>query len=205
MMTGLKWRFQDSAQSRAGTLDDLSRWCTREGSKLHIMKPLELGGEVVSSRRIREMVEVGEVDQIIPLLGRPFYLRGGVVKGAARGRQLGFPTLNMIPDNEIIPANGVYATRTRIDGGPPMISVTNIGINPTFAQSRELSPVKVETHVIGRTLIQSLESIDVDFLKRIRAEIKFNSIEDLKMQIQSDILRAQEVSCETLDVTQSEQ
>ncbi len=172
---------------RSGTLEDMRAWS--RPAVVHVMPALIADGAPVSSRRVRELIEQGDVKSASRLLGRPFYLRGELVAGAARGRQIGFPTLNMRPINEILPMNGVYATRTRIAGEGPMKSVTNVGVNPTFGGAAE---IKVETHVIGRELSPPVGSFDVEFLARIRPEMKFNSIEDLKKQIQSDILKVDE-------------
>lgn len=173
---------------RGGTLTDLDRWAKADGATLHVLPPLEVDGSPVSSRRIRSLVEAGEMREVARLLGRPFYLRGPIVSGAARGRQIGFPTLNQDPLNEIRPALGVYATRVRWKGQEPLKSVTNVGVNPTFGGDR----VKVETHVIGRKIEAPTGPVDVDFIARLRPEMKFSSVEDLKKQIQSDILKAQD-------------
>lgn len=174
---------------RSGTLEHIREWSELAGAQVHVMPPLQIAGENFSSRRIREMVEAGDVRGAQALLGRPFYLSGTLVSGAARGRQIGFPTLNMKTVNEILPASGVYATRTRLDGQPPLKSVTNIGVNPTFGGVAE---IKVETHVIGQTIQALRGEFKVDFVQRLRPEMKFNSIEDLKKQIQSDILKVNE-------------
>lgn len=174
---------------RSGTLEHIREWSELAGAQVHVMPQLQIAGENFSSRRIREMVEAGDVRGAQALLGRPFYLRGALVSGAARGRQIGFPTLNMKTVNEILPASGVYATRTRLDGQPPLKSVTNIGVNPTFGGVAE---IKVETHVIGQTIQAPRGEFKVDFVQRLRPEMKFNSIEDLKKQIQSDILKVNE-------------
>jgi riboflavin kinase/FMN adenylyltransferase len=172
---------------RSGTLKDMTEWS--KPASVHVMQALHADGTPVSSRRVRELIEKGDVTQAAHLLGRAFYLRGELIEGAARGRTIGVPTLNMKPVNEILPALGVYATRTRIAGLPAMRSVTNIGVNPTFGGKTE---IKVETHVIGREIQAPIGPFNVDFLGRIRPEMKFNSIEDLKKQIQSDILKANE-------------
>lgn len=174
---------------RSGTLEQIREWSELAGAQVHVMPPLQIAGENFSSRRIREKVEAGDVQGAHVLLGRPFYLSGELVLGAARGRQIGFPTLNMKTLNEILPANGVYATRTRFGDQPPMKSITNIGVNPTFGGVTE---IKVETHVIGRSIQAPRGEFKVDFLKRLRPEMKFNSIEDLKKQIQSDIINVDE-------------
>ncbi len=190
-------------KSREGSLVELKRWCEASGCRLHVMPPLQMEGEIVSSRGIRELVKAGEVDKILHKLGRPFYLRGQVGQGAGRGKQLGSPTLNLQEINETMPPHGVYATLTRFKG-ERWLSVTNIGINPTFQSNSEMQETKIETHLIDRDFEGRGEWVDVDFIERLRPEMKFPSIEDLKAQIQNDILKAKAVveRYEKMDGTQ---
>ncbi|HMN69946.1 MAG TPA: bifunctional riboflavin kinase/FAD synthetase [Bdellovibrionales bacterium] len=175
-------------QGRSGNLAALKAWCARDGVELHVCPALEVDGAPVSSRRIREAVEKGDVALAGRLLGRPFFIRGEVIRGAGRGRGLGAPTLNLRAENETVPAMGVYATWA-IWRGQRIRSVTNVGVNPTFGDATAL---KIETHVLDRAVEARGESVDVEFVRRLRPEMKFNSIEDLKKQIQSDILKAHE-------------
>lgn len=176
-------------RGREGTLDVLEKWASSQGILVSVVSPLRLGGEVVSSRRIRGLVEAGDIHGARLLLGRPFYLRGPVTAGAGRGVQLGFPTLNQIPENETLPLKGVYATRTRCEDAT-FASVTNIGVNPTFENS---ATIRVETHVLDQNVNWRGRQIDVEFYERLRDEKKFSGIEDLKKQIQSDILKAKSI------------
>lgn len=176
-------------RSRQGSLDSLKEWCAGHGAALHVVAPLKMDGQLVSSRRLRELITSGQVEEAARLLGRPFYLRGMVIEGAGRGSQIGIPTLNQRPVNETIPQQGVYATRTTWRG-KKMASVTNIGFNPTFGSAEGL---KIETHVLDGRCEARGETVDVEFVRRLRPEMKFQSIEDLKKQIQSDILKAKEV------------
>ncbi|MGE0526428.1 MAG: bifunctional riboflavin kinase/FAD synthetase [Bdellovibrionales bacterium] len=176
-------------QSRSGTLASLREWSTSHGATLHQVPPVELGGEIVSSGRIRKLVENGDVPEASTLLGRPFYLRGPVGTGAGRGTKLGFPTLNQNVENEVLPALGVYATRVRWKG-TALPAVTNVGVNPTFGGE---SRVKVETHVLSGSIEARGEQIDVDFIERLRPELRFPGIEDLKKQIGADILKAKRI------------
>lgn len=176
-------------KSREGSLESLRVWSESRKAKLHVLAPMKIDGEVVSSRAIRDFVTAGKVDHAARLLGRPFYLRGEVVSGAGRGATIGIPTMNQRVINETRPLHGVYATRARIHG-VTYPSVTNIGLNPTFGGGEG---IKVETHVVSGTIEARGQVIDVDFIQRLRPEMKFPGVEDLKKQIQSDILKAREL------------
>ena len=178
-------------KSRGGSLDGLKAWGQNKGVGVHVVEPQMVGHEVVSSRRVRELVMQGRAREAAALLGRPFYLRGPVVSGAGRGAGLGFPTLNQQVVNETCPANGVYASFTRF-ADKKYSSITNIGVNPTFGGGQ----IKVETHVFDSNLDLRGITIDVDLVDYIRPEMKFASVEDLKIQIRQDILKANE----TLDI-----
>lgn len=182
-------------KNREGNLDFLRSWGRREGCDVHVVGPRKDGEEIYSSRRIRDLIYLGEVEAAASKLGRYFYLRGQVGSGAGRGATIGFPTMNMQNIAETIPAHGVYATRAWL-GGQVYPSVTNIGVNPTFGGAEGL---KVETHVIGQTVEARGKTAVIEFVRRLRAEKKFSSVEDLKKQIKDDILKANEA----LDHTQS--
>lgn len=179
-------------RDRSGSLDSLRAWAASRGASMHVVPPLLVDGAPVSSRRLRDMIAVqGDAAGARRLMGRPFYLRGEVVRGAGRGAGIGIPTLNQRVVNETLPRQGVYATRTRVGGAasPPRPSVTNIGVTPTFGDG---GSVKVETHVLDGVCEARGQTVDVEFIVRLRDEMKFSSIEDLKKQIQSDILKAHE-------------
>jgi riboflavin kinase/FMN adenylyltransferase len=148
---------------------------------------LRLRGRRVSSSRIRELLQQGRVNLARRMLGRPYGVEGRVVRGAERGATLGFPTANLHPQNRVIPRNGVYVTATLIDGQWRR-SVTNIGTRPTFGSANESS---VETFVMNWSGDLYGDVVRVRFLHRLREEKKFGSIEDLKSQIDRDVVRAQ--------------
>jgi riboflavin kinase/FMN adenylyltransferase len=174
-------------RSREGTLEGLRAWGVKAGVDVHVVEPKTLGSEVVSSRRIRELLSQGKMEDVNACLNRRFYLRGKVIKGAGRGAGLGSPTLNMEVVNETYPANGVYATFAVLNGRRYR-SVTNIGVNPTFGGG----PVKVETHVLDPDFKGWEGGMDTEFVAFLRPEIRFSSVEDLKKQIERDILEANE-------------
>jgi len=144
-------------------------------------------GEVVSSTIIRREIATGDVAHAGRLLGRPFVLTGKVVPGTGTGRRFTFPTLNLAPEQELLPARGVYVTRTRIEGeSRTRRSVTNIGVRPTFNGSA----LSVETHVLEPFREDSPSRIEVQFWKRVREEKKFSGPEELRAQIAKDMATA---------------
>jgi riboflavin kinase/FMN adenylyltransferase len=147
---------------------------------------LRLRGRRVSSSRIRELLQQGRVGIARRMLGRPYGVEGRVVRGAERGVKLGFPTANLHPQNRVIPRNGVYVTATLIDSEWRR-SVTNIGTRPTFGENNESS---LETFVMNWSGDLYGDVVRVRFLHRLRAEKKFNSLDELKSQIKSDVARA---------------
>jgi riboflavin kinase/FMN adenylyltransferase len=148
---------------------------------------LRLRGRRISSSRIRELLQAGRVNTARRMLGRPYGVEGIVMRGAERGAKLGFPTANLHPQNRVIPRSGVYVTATLIDGQWRR-SVTNIGTRPTFESESELS---VETFVMNWSGNLYGDVVRVRFLHRLREEKKFNSIDELKLQIARDVARAQ--------------
>ncbi len=151
-----------------------------------VVPPVLLDGVVVSSTAVREMLARGVVDKASRMLGRPYSIQGMVVRGRRVGVKMGFPTANIQPEKYlIIPRSGVYCTQTII-GGKAYRSVTNIGKNPTFRLKR----VSIETHILDFNQDIYDKAIEIYFYKRIRGEKKFNSIEELTVQIRDDIVIA---------------
>ncbi len=148
---------------------------------------VRLRGQRISSSRIRELLLQGRVNLARRMLGRPYGVEGRVVRGAERGVKLGFPTANIHPQNRVIPRGGVYVTAALTDGQWRR-SVTNIGTRPTFDDATETS---VETHVMNWSGDLYSDVVRVRFLHRLRAEKKFNSIHELKFQIERDVARTQ--------------
>ncbi len=117
----------------------------RDGFEVVVHEPVTLDGQVVSSTLIRKSVSAGDVRHAARMLGRPFALTGMVVSGTGTGRKFTFPTLNLEPEQELLPARGVYITRTMLEGeSSSHRSVTNIGVRPTFNGSG----LTVETHLL---------------------------------------------------------
>ncbi|HEX8556811.1 MAG TPA: bifunctional riboflavin kinase/FAD synthetase [Pyrinomonadaceae bacterium] len=147
---------------------------------------VRLRGQRISSSRIRELLAEGRVNLARRMLGRPYGVEGRVVRGAERGRAIGFPTANLRPANRVIPRGGVYVTATLI-GGAWRRSVTNVGVRPTFETDAEPS---IETFVMdwGGDLYGDV--VRVRFLHRLRGERRFASADELKRQIDRDVARA---------------
>ena len=144
-----------------------------------------MGGERVSSSRIRTLITAGDLIQASSLLGRPYSISGIVISGRQLGRQLGFPTANISVADEIAcPALGVYATRTIVDDRT-YDSVTNIGRRPTVEQAE--SQILIETYLYDADLELYGRTIRVDFLQMIRPEAHFENLQQLKDQVDNDL------------------
>jgi riboflavin kinase/FMN adenylyltransferase len=177
---GANFRFGHLATGTTDLLDREPRFETR------VVPLVEADGAVVSSSRIRALVCAGEVEQATRLLGEPFRLRGEVVGGDRRGRDLGFPTANMVPDPELVcPANGVYACRV----GARMAAV-NVGVRPTFDDDQGLL---VEAHLLDFDGDLYGERLTLEFVSRLRGEERFDGIEPLVAQMTRDVERTREL------------
>ncbi len=184
VLVGENFRF---GHKQAGDVKLLSELGANLGFEVVIIPPVVFRGEVVSSTIIRREVAGGDVSHAARLLGRPFALTGEVVSGTGTGRRFTFPTLNLAPEQELLPARGVYITRTCLDGeNRSHRSVTNIGMRPTFNGSS----LSVETHLLDTQPATTPKRIEVRFWKRLREEKKFSGPEELRAQIAADIARA---------------
>jgi riboflavin kinase/FMN adenylyltransferase len=184
VLVGENFRF---GYRQAGDITLLSELGTKHGFAVVIVPPVVYRGEVVSSTIIRREVAAGDVSHAARLLGRPFALTGEVVSGTGTGRRFTFPTLNLAAEQELLPARGVYITRSCLDGEKRSHrSVTNIGVRPTFNGSS----LSVETHLLEAQLAATPKRMEVRFWKRLREEKKFSGPEELRAQIDGDIARA---------------
>ncbi len=171
-------------KDRAGDLASLEAWGRGTGCEIHGHALRAPDGGYLSSTRIREALDAGEVEQAADLLGHPYELSGIVVEGERRGRHLGFPTANLAWEQEQLPANGVYVTEVRGGHLPqPLRGLTNVGLKPTF-QGFNLT---VETHLPGYTGDLYGCHLRVRFLHRLRGERKFADMEALRAQIAEDV------------------
>jgi riboflavin kinase/FMN adenylyltransferase len=177
---GQNFRFGHGASGGSDLLAADPRFQTR------VVKLVEAEGEIVSSSHIRALVAAGEVEQAARFLGAPFQLRGTVVHGDQRGRTLGFPTANIVPDEHLVcPGFGIYAARA--DGAPAAVS---IGVRPTFGSGLG---VLVEAYVIDAEIDLYGQTLRLDFLARLRGERRFDSVDALIEQMQLDVERARAI------------
>lgn len=168
-----------------GTIETLKEF----SSRLEIIEvpPVRVRGTLASSSRVRTLISAGAVSRACRLLGRWVELEGKLVGGEGRGRSVTVPTLNLKSVNELIPKMGVYITRISLDCRPCMDSVTNIGVRPTFGEN----DLTIETFVLHDPVPADASSARLDFLRRLRDEVRFESPEALRTQITTDVERAQ--------------
>ena len=174
--------------NREGNIELLRRVSKELGFFADEVAEVRLRSQRVSSSKVRTLLAEGKVNLARRLLGRPYGVEGPVERGAERGAGLGFPTANLHPRNRVIPRNGVYVTGTLI-GGQWRRSVTNVGVRPTFGADAEPS---VETFVMDWAGDLYGDVVRVRFLHRLRDERKFDSIEELRVQIENDVKQAQD-------------
>ncbi|HCM41398.1 MAG: riboflavin biosynthesis protein RibF [Bdellovibrionales bacterium GWC1_52_8] len=173
-------------KERKGHIPALQAFCNSAGVELTVVPPHRLEGEIVSSTHVRQHLLAAEVEMAEPLLSRPFFYRGVVVRGEGRGRQLGFPTANLKLENKLTLPLGVYASNAIFEG-KAYPSVTNIGVRPTFYPDPEHQlPALVETHLLDVNLNLYGNTLEVRFKKYLRPEQRFASIDGLKKQIALD-------------------
>ena len=171
---------------RSGNFSLLRTLGARYGFKAEKIDPVRYKDFVVSSTRVRRLVTEARVDEAAALLGHPYVVEGVVVRGAQRGRSIGFPTANLCSENELMPPHGVYATNAIIDG-IVLPSVTNIGTRPTVDSSGKTS---VETHIFDLERDLYGATMRLAFVQRLRDERAFDSLDLLKSQIAADCARA---------------
>jgi riboflavin kinase/FMN adenylyltransferase len=182
VLVGANFRF---GHRGAGDVELLSKFGERFGFDIVTIAPVEIGGQMVSSTGVRAAVAGGDVAAAIPLLGRAFALTGEIRAGAGRGRTILFPTLNLAPEQELLPKLGVYATESVV-GGKLYASVTNVGTRPTFNGAG----VTVESHLFEFSETVESGPMEVRFHARIRDEQKFSGADALRAQIGRDIEEA---------------
>lgn len=179
-------------RDRVGSMRLLTELGPRLGFSVTIIPEVTVDGGDVNSTRIRQLLTDGEPERAARMLGRPFTVRGEVVRGDARGQTIGFPTANLDPENEVLPAPGVYAGHLRmIDAGDPasgvtLPAVTNVGRRPTF----DGVEIRAEAHVIDWHGDLYGRKVEVSFASLLRSERKFESVDALKHQIGLDVSEA---------------
>ncbi|MGZ5338185.1 MAG: riboflavin biosynthesis protein RibF [Thermoleophilaceae bacterium] len=177
---GENFRFGKGAKGTEELLRSHSEFQT------HVTPLVEVEGETVSSSQIRGLIAAGEVRDAMAFLGGPFLFEGEVMHGDKRGRELGMPTANLVPDDRFVcPGHGVYAAWA---GEYP--AAVNVGVRPTFATGRGLL---VEAHLIGFDGDIYGETLRIAFLERLRGERAFESVEALVVQMNRDVEQAREI------------
>jgi riboflavin kinase / FMN adenylyltransferase len=203
---------------RAGNVETLRQFCAEAAMPFEVAEPVEIAGQVVSSSRIRSLVAAGRLDEARAMLGRPYRIRGTVVRGAGRGAQLGFPTANIGRIDTLVPGEGIYAGRARASSrhtpcaettsgtrsmpsmgadGTRSVPATDdwspaavsLGPNPTFDEEGR----KVEVHLVGFHGELHDRPIEVDFFARLRDIRRFDSVDLLLAQIARDVARTLEI------------
>ena len=170
----------------SGTAEVLMHEGLKRGFGIHVQEPYVIDGIVVSSTYIRQLIEEGRMEECTRFMGRMYAIDGEIVMGNKLGRTIGFPTCNTIVDETMItPPNGVYITTCTIDG-VKRPSVTNVGVKPTIGKYEK----NIETHIFDFNEDVYGKRIRVDFIKHTRPEKKFDGLDDLKKQIQSDCIEA---------------
>lgn len=191
-------------KGRAGRIADLISLGGQLGFHVHPMPPVVIDGEVVSSTKIRQMIQAGDLHKAIRFLGRAYEIEGTVIAGAQRGTELGWPTANLrLPEGRVIPPDGVYAAKVRWNRRN-LDSVVYIGTRPTFGAGERL----LEVSILDERLELYGETIRVDLLGFVREDRLFASAEALTKQIELDVraARAQlrEAAVETVSPLQSQ-
>jgi len=178
-------------KNRQGNVETLEGLGCELGFEVKVNELMQVGPYTISSSQIRQALAMGQVDKVAEMLGRLYRVTGKVVHGEGRGKGLGYPTANIEYDPiKLIPANGIYATwswwkRKRFP------SVTNIGLRPTFNMG-DLKPT-IEPFFVDFDQDLYNETLTLEFLKYLRPEEKFTTVEDLKRRIQQDVEEANEV------------
>lgn len=195
VVVGFDFTFGHMGKGTAETLKRLA-----EGRiDVHIVNPINIHGDKVSSTLIRERLLEGELDSASDLLGRPYSIQGTVVHGEGRGRTIGFPTANVEPIAEyLIPRQGVYAVRvTAEENQLEAFGVMNIGVKPTF--HREGAPATIEVHLYDFNGDLYGQRLNIELISFLRTEKKFNSVDMLIQQIRTDVEEGKKMARQWID------
>lgn len=172
--------------NRQGNTDFLEKHQDKYGYKYFLTEAQKINNTIISSSAIRNFIKNGEIEKANEMLGREFSICAKVIEGNKIGRTIGFPTANIqYPENIISPPKGVYSTEIKL-GNEKFKSISNYGTRPTISENE---PVILESHLLNFDRDIYNEYIEINFLKKIRDEIKFDNLDSLKKQIQTDILQ----------------
>jgi riboflavin kinase/FMN adenylyltransferase len=182
---GENFRFGNRAKGDTELLRAQRAFSTR------VSELVEVDGEIVSSTHIRGLVSAGDVGAAARFLAVPFQMRGRVAHGDKRGRTLGFPTANLVPDSAlVVPDHGIYACRALV-GGVERIAAVNVGVRPTFQTGRGLL---VEAYLLDFDGDIYGQELRLDFLERLRGEKRFDSVDALVEQMHRDVEEARRIA-----------
>jgi riboflavin kinase/FMN adenylyltransferase len=176
-------------RERRGTVEVLRGLCAEAGIALELVEPKTMGGEAVSSSRIRRLIAAGRVDEARDLLGRPHRVRGRVGHGRGRGTRIGFPTANLDQVDVLLPGEGIYAGRAWLSCGTYPTAMS-IGPNPTFDDML----LKVEAFLLDYQGDLYGQAVEIDFLARLRDIKRFTSADELTAQMARDVERTREAA-----------
>lgn len=181
LLTGYDNRF---GHNRAEGFADYVRYGEEMGMKVLQNTPIDIDGMRVSSSLIRRLIVEGNITEASNCMGHPYSITGSVAHGFQEGRRIGFPTANIVPESaeKLVPGNGVYATRVSIEGGEWMPAMLNIGTNPTFQRQQ----TTIEAHIIGFEGDIYGKKLCVEFSRKLRDEQRFESVEALQKQLETD-------------------
>jgi riboflavin kinase/FMN adenylyltransferase len=190
IIVGYNYHFGKKQRGDVGVLKNIGKLFNVE---VEVMEPLKIGQAPVSSSKIRELIKNGEVEEASKLLGRTYPIIGKVVEGSKRGHTLGFPTANLEISDELYPKKGVYAVEI-LWNEQVFNGLANVGLNPTFVpvRAREEGPFSLEVYILNFSQNIYGEEIQVNFIRRIRDEVRFESSSQLVEQIRKDVQWAQE-------------
>lgn len=176
-------------RNKEGNVDALRKLGQEMDFSVTVIPPLRVNSAVVSSTAVREALAAGDMPRVASLTGRLFSLEGQVITGTGQGSKLGFPTANLAVDSaQALPADGIYATWAYVDGQTYQ-SMTNIGRRPTFGDNERT----VETYILNYAGNLYGRELRIGIVERLRAEQRFDTVEELKKQITEDIVRGRAI------------
>ena len=185
---GHEWSF---GKNRRGNLELLKKLGTEFDFNVVGIRPVTVNGELVSSTAIRQAIQVGDLRKAVAMLGREYTILGTVVPGDNLGKKIGFPTANLSAHNEQFPPNGVYFADSKLDG-VVYPGVVNLGYRPTVSTGRSERILEIHLFDFAREIYG--KDLEVRFIRYLRPEKKFESIEALARQIEADVKQARELS-----------
>jgi riboflavin kinase/FMN adenylyltransferase len=187
VLVGYDYAFGRGREGNIGLLKSMGE---RLGFEVEVISPVMMDGEVVSSSRIREAIKEGDITLANKMLGREYTLCGRVIRGHGRGKSLGYPTANILLQNELKPKSGVYAVRVTVPAYErPLGGVANLGTNPTFGEKS----LSFEVHIFDFSSDIYGEQVKVSLVERLRDEIRFPTVDHLVEQIRKDEEQARQL------------